>query len=66
MKNFLLFAISIVLFLSCRQEKTDIKSDKTAKQIVPFAIVIHGGAGYIKNLPAETEKAYRNKLNEAT
>ncbi len=65
MKNFLLFAISIVLFLSCRQEKTDIKSDKTAKQIVPFAIVIHGGAGYIENLPAETEKAYRNKLNEA-
>ncbi len=30
-----------------------------------FGIVIHGGAGVIKDLPAELEKQYKSKLSEA-
>lgn len=34
-------------------------------QAVKYGIVIHGGAGVIKNLPAEKEKEYISKLAEA-
>ena len=61
-------SISMLLFLlisfGCKQNKSpEIKnqSNKTAT----FALVIHGGAGYIKNLSPEKEKAYHDKLKEA-
>jgi len=52
-----------LLFLSGCKEK----SIKISKTKVPYAIVIHGGAGVIKkeNFSVEKEASYRQALNEA-
>jgi beta-aspartyl-peptidase (threonine type) len=58
----ILFIVAILLGIySCGgvQKGTSVQSDK------PYAIVIHGGAGYIKNLPPEIEKKYREALQKA-
>ena len=55
----------IALFLLTFSSITFCQKDKDMKQ--KFAIVIHGGAGTIlkKDVTAEKEKAYKEKLNEA-
>lgn len=40
-------------------------SISTAAQTNKFGIVVHGGAGVIKNLPPDKEKEYISKLSEA-
>ncbi len=59
-----------IILLSC-QSNTE-KSSASTKLSTPtdtvkvaYALVLHGGAGYIKDLPPAIEKAYRDKLNEA-
>jgi len=64
------FAIFIIGF-SCiqkPQEKVElIHNIATSTQEIPFALVIHGGAGTIKkeNMTDAQEEAYREKLQEA-
>jgi len=61
----ILLLISVFSLTACRQENPQKvqKSETTPEKV--YAIVIHGGAGYIENLSPETEKAYREKLAEA-
>jgi len=65
----LLLVISLTSCLShSDSQKDNLKNelkDKSPSPKVKFALVLHGGAGYIKNLPPEAEKAYKEKLNEA-
>ena len=74
MKRYLLlFALLIAAFTMCKKKQTtDQVSEKPAPvaetpKEIPFAIVIHGGAGTIKkeNMTPEQEVAYREKLQEA-
>ena len=74
MKRYLLlFALLIAAFTMCKKEQaTDQVAEKPAPvaetpKEIPFAIVIHGGAGTIKkeNMTPEQEVAYREKLQEA-
>lgn len=74
MKRYLLlFALLIATFTMCKKEQaTEQVSEKPAPvaetpKEIPFAIVIHGGAGTIKkeNMTPEQEVAYREKLQEA-
>jgi beta-aspartyl-peptidase (threonine type) len=64
MKKIIVSIIILSMIFSCRQ-KENIQAENKREQTFPFALVIHGGAGYIENLPPEIEKAYRDKLNEA-
>jgi len=70
-KNLFFFGVLFfALFLSCKQNQHETKTDsktvkKNEKKKPEFAIVIHGGAGYIKNLSPDKEKAYREKMAEA-
>ncbi len=61
---FLLFYFGTVLwFASC---KPGAKITEQNRRDQPkFAIVIHGGAGYIKNLPPEIERKYKEALRRA-
>ena len=63
--TFLFLGLISIAFINCSNEKSEIKSD-TPKEI-PFAIVIHGGAGTIKKefISPEKEKKITNKLQEA-
>ncbi len=63
--TFLFLGLISIAFINCSNEKSEIKSD-TPKEI-PFAIVIHGGAGTIKKefISPEKEKEITNKLQEA-
>ncbi len=63
MKNTLFSLAIIFIFFGC---KTEQKPSEEIKQN-DFAIIIHGGAGTIlkKNMSAEKEKAYKEKLSEA-
>ncbi|MBN2572915.1 MAG: isoaspartyl peptidase/L-asparaginase [Ignavibacteriales bacterium] len=56
MKKYFVCTLICLLFISC----VDKEKDKTK-----FGLVIHGGAGVISNIPAEKEKEYIAKLNEA-
>ncbi len=60
--NIVLLLFFMASFYSCNQSQTQTSISQTK---IPYAIVIHGGAGYINNLPPEVEKAYKEKLNEA-
>lgn len=76
MRNFIYLIALSFIFLSCLNE-TELKSlsknnseeiDSTATiNKAEFAIIIHGGAGYLKpgNLSQEKETEYRQKLEEA-
>ncbi len=55
--------IFLGLWLGCKPAGN--VADQSSVKKENFAIVIHGGAGYIQNLPPETEKKYRAKLTEA-
>ncbi len=57
-----LLALSFLLLTAYKPFKTLFLS---AQNKSVYGLVIHGGAGYIKNLPPEKEKKYREKLNEA-
>jgi beta-aspartyl-peptidase (threonine type) len=62
--NFKIATILFLLFLfSC---KTETKKEETPKAI-PFALVLHGGAGNItsKNFPTERQKEYQLVLKKA-
>ena len=66
----LIRSILLVLFIfvfGCKNENSTIISDSNSRSEIPFAIVIHGGAGTIKksNMTPDQEIAYRNKLQEA-
>jgi len=64
MKRFLLWLVIFLSLSACRQNTNSTGNDKPAEKI-EYAIVLHGGAGYIKNLPPEIESKYKEKLNEA-
>ncbi len=56
--------ISTLLFIiSCNKKENEIQQP----QKIPFAIVIHGGAGYIskENMPLEKQKKYKIVLEKA-
>ncbi len=57
-----LFLVLGISLSSCNQKKSEQFDKKTD---IKFALVIHGGAGYIKNMPVEKEKLYRDKMQEA-
>ncbi len=62
---FLAFSVSLVFYLgSCSGKK---QQQSTEKERLPYALVIHGGAGTIKpkNMDAETKAQYEKALNEA-
>jgi L-asparaginase / beta-aspartyl-peptidase len=66
MKYFILF-ISVALLLSgCTNRETK-PAGSTSSQKPDWAIVVHGGAGFMKSddFTDEKEKAYRQKLSEA-
>lgn len=59
--------LALMLFTACKNEvETAVPEAVSAKEI-PFALVIHGGAGTIKKtlMTPEMEVAYTNKLQEA-
>ena len=60
----LILWLLFIVFAACRQNPPNHQEFMREKSSV-YAIVIHGGAGYIKDLPSETEKAYHMKLAEA-
>ncbi len=64
MKYISMFFIMFIA-LSCKDQPNQISKKNTNQKNQQFALVIHGGAGYIKDLPQDIEKVYREKLNEA-
>ncbi len=64
--NLILLTFLLTLF-ACQESSVETSTGSTEKDqsIGKFAIVIHGGAGYIKSLPPEQEKLYKEKMNEA-
>jgi beta-aspartyl-peptidase (threonine type) len=70
MKKILQLSLVFLLILTLTACKENSRSAPKIAQSVKasppeFALVIHGGAGYIKNLPPEAEKAYKEKMEEA-
>jgi L-asparaginase / beta-aspartyl-peptidase len=65
MKNLLPLLLMFFMISGCDSPKTSKTNDE--KAVGPITLIIHGGAGTIKqeNMTPETEKAYREKLNEA-
>ncbi len=60
------FYFTLLLFLSivsCQTKNLATSASSDGKQV--YALVLHGGAGYIKNLPPAVEKAYKEKIEEA-
>lgn len=60
----IIFSLAILITcLGCKEEKDSVKEVKVNE----FAIIVHGGAGTIlkKNMTAEKEAAYKEKLSEA-
>ena len=71
MGKHVLFVGAFLALFSCNMETGENKksaNENSADTLKPkeWAMVIHGGAGYItkENLPLEKENAYRDKLNE--
>ncbi|MEN8123681.1 MAG: isoaspartyl peptidase/L-asparaginase [Bacteroidota bacterium] len=66
LKISLIFIITF-LFTACNNEIKELKNNKSIPHEIPFALVIHGGAGTIKKefMTDEQEKAYKDKLQEA-
>jgi len=64
MKKYLIFLIIPVFFISC---KTETKKEKVPIKTIPFAIVIHGGAGNItpENFTEKNQNKYKLVLEEA-
>ncbi len=68
MKKLLPILCIALMITSCKNDvKPEIKEDLTQTEKAEFAIVIHGGAGYIRkdNISDEKEIEYRQKLEEA-
>ncbi len=70
MKKILFLSFVILAVFACKNSSNNAlitKKTSTEKQVNKpgFAIVIHGGAGYIKNLSPDKEKAYKSKMAEA-
>ena len=68
MKKFALLISILLIVSSCKNETKSIEQNiETESEKAEFAIIIHGGAGYLKpgNLSPEKEEAYRQKLEEA-
>ena len=62
MKNYgIIFWLVFALTAGCKSTEP---SDTSAKPEI-FGVVIHGGAGSIRNLPPERESAYKKGLEEA-
>ena len=63
--TFLLLGIFLISLVNCTKEQNKVNS--AAQKEIPFAIVIHGGAGTIKKefITDEKEKEISNKLQEA-
>ena len=59
--------LALILFISCNNEIKKESEIKVSPKDIPFALVIHGGAGTIKKeyMTPEMEAAYTNKLQEA-
>ena len=57
----------IVSIISCKKEVDQTKKIESSSKEIPFALVIHGGAGTIKKeyMTPEKEAAYTKKLQEA-
>jgi beta-aspartyl-peptidase (threonine type) len=66
MMRFPVFALTLITFLACEPNKMPVSSTQNEKT-VPLALVIHGGAGTIRNenMTAEKEKAYHAALQQA-
>lgn len=68
MKKLLAILCITLMITSCKNDvKPKVKEDLTHTEKAEFAIVIHGGAGYIRkdNISEEKEIEYRQKLEEA-
>jgi beta-aspartyl-peptidase (threonine type) len=68
MKTLLYFFCIALMVTSCKNDvKPEIKQETTQTEKAEFAMVIHGGAGYIikDNISEEREVEYRKKLEEA-
>ena len=65
--SILSFALIIFLSVSCTDGSKENNQKTTIQKEIPFALVIHGGAGTIKKefMTDAQEKAYREKLDEA-
>ncbi len=75
MRNLFYLFVFCLSFIACQNQKEQPKTGRLVtvkdtlftKEKPPFAIAIHGGAGYIvkENLSDSLENAYRSKLKEA-
>jgi beta-aspartyl-peptidase (threonine type) len=65
MKSKFTILLSFLLFVTCKQNKTIDKINLEENTTTHFALIIHGGAGYIENLPSELETAYKEKMQES-
>ncbi len=57
--------IGFVLIILFSGSCAGLQKKKSSEPNRAYGVVIHGGAGYIKNLPPEWEKSYKKSLNEA-
>lgn len=67
MKNHIIVLLLVFsIFSSCKMDKKVESNEISTPKQKEWALVIHGGAGYIKKdkLSPEKEKAYNDKLNE--
>ncbi len=66
-KKLLSFFFIIFLFIACNDDHNKPQKESSISKEIPFALVIHGGAGTIKKeyMTDEQENAYRDKLQEA-
>ncbi|TYA74329.1 isoaspartyl peptidase/L-asparaginase family protein [Seonamhaeicola marinus] len=68
MKKVIYLIVFSLTFLSCKKETSNSNSNiKDDVKTNEFSIVIHGGAGFMKedNFSPEKQKAYKKKLEEA-
>ncbi len=65
--KYLIAFLLVINYSSCKKETDSIQKAETSPKEIPFAIVIHGGAGTIKKeyMTPEREAAYQQKLQEA-
>lgn len=66
MRNLYLLLIVVIIFSGCAQQQKK-ENHSNVKEIPQWAIVMHGGAGFMRtaDFTDEKEKAYRDKLSEA-